>query len=86
MAVAVFDSEPVAAGATTPATETVATAPGARSSDVTTAFPLPDGVPQLPLPTPTAHVHVTPVRAAGTVSDMLAPVTLERPTFATVTV
>jgi hypothetical protein len=86
VAVAVFDSDPAAPGATTPVTERVATAPGPRFNDVMIAFPLPDGAPQLPLPAPTAHVQVTLVRAAGTVSERLAPVTVEGPTFVTVTV
>ena len=73
-------------GATNPVTERVATAPGPRSNGVTIAFPLPDEAPQLPLPAPTAHVQVTPVRAAGTVSDKLAAVTVEGPRFVTVTV
>ena len=50
------------------------------------AFPLPDAAPHEPVPLEIEHVQVTPVIAAGTVSDTDAPLTFEGPLFVTVTV
>ena len=85
-ALAVFESDPVAAGDSVPATVIVAVAPGARSSPVETALPEPEATAQPPVPAVTEHVHDTPVTAAGTVSARTAPTTPDGPLFVTVTV
>ncbi len=64
----------------------MATAAAFRLTVVAIALPEPDAAPQEPVPDVIAHVHVTPVIAAGTVSVTVAAVTLEGPLFVTVTV
>ena len=85
-ALAVFDSDPVADGDTTPLIVKAADALGARSSVVATALPAPSGLPQAPIPAAIEHVHETAVIVAGTVSAKDAPATKEGPRFVTITV
>ena len=77
--VAVLTSEPVAAADTEPLTVKVAV-PETRRLTLALMLPLPDAG-QLE-PALAAHVHVTPVKAAGKVSATVAPVITDGPAFA----
>ena len=85
-ALAVFTSEPVAEAETVPDTTYVATAPEFSETVVEIEFPEPDAAPHEPVPVVIEQVQVTPVTAAGTVSDTVAPATFDGPLFVTVTV
>src|SRR5262245_17943946 len=75
--VAVLTSTPTASGATVAVAVKSAVAP-IGSVMVVVIFPLPAGAPQLP-PDGVAHVHVTPVSAAGKTSVTVAPIALLGP-------
>ena len=83
---AVFERVPVAEEATVPFTVNVAVAPLLRSIARLMLPLLPEaGKPQL-LPAATGEttqLHVAPLKAAGKVSDTVAPVTSEGPLFVT---
>ena len=76
--VAVFTSEPVAAGATVPVTVNV-TVPATRRLTEALMLPLPEAGQVEPAVA--VHVHVTPVSVAGSVSVTVAPVITDGPAF-----
>jgi len=68
---AVFDNDPVAPGATTPATVNVVVPPTGRLT-VALMLPMPDTAGHVAPPV-VVHVHVAAVSAAGNVSVMVEP-------------
>ena len=83
-AVAVFTRKPVAFAATVPVAVTTTVAPTGTSTRMS-MLPVPEAAPQAPPPLP-AHVHDTPVNAAGKTSWTRAPIALLGPLFVTVIV
>ncbi len=82
--VAVLTSEPVAMAETVADTVNVAVPPIARFT-LALMLPLPEGAGQLE-PAEAAHVHVTPVSAAGNASVTVAPVTTDGPAMFVATI
>jgi hypothetical protein len=81
----VLTSVPVPAGVvglSVPVTEYVTVAAAGIVADVAIELPEPDAVAQVAPPV-AAHVHVTPVRAAGTTSLIGADVAVDGPAFVT---